>query len=333
MDTETLSKPYPANNPSPEFNTEAVRVIQAWRMGELSFVDGLDKINALIAEAVETGHRPNEAYGKSLLGVMYHHHGEFEQSIQHYEYARQIFAEVGNRRHTAGCNLNMGEVYRYMGNYSRALQMYRSAAEASEALNDPIMQSVSLANQGQVLLAMEHHDSALVTLQKALDITQQFPDNEMSNANKNNILSEIYQSLTRIYLIKNQPLDSWKAARQAFRVAEESGEMIQRGMALRAMGDVLTVLQALPEVLESNFAADPDHYYHTAYKTFGNVKAEAEQAKTIYAQGESLSKRGKWTAAARKFRYAMIAFGKLGMVDDAAKAGQAQMKALLDREP
>jgi tetratricopeptide (TPR) repeat protein len=325
----TVQQNEPPNNPTMEFNAEGVRIIQAWRTGELSFADGLAKMNALIDSAVEAGQRPNEAYGRSLLGVMYHYHGDFEQSIQHYETARQIFAELGNRRHVAGCNLNMGEVYRYLGNYARALQMYRSAVEAAEALNDPVMRAIALTNQGQVLLTLEQYDTALSTLQKALDLTLQLPETEMTATNRASILGELYQSLARLHLLKNQPLESWHEARQALKIATESGEAMQRGFAHRALGDALTALKYLPDDTPPTFSKNPDDYYQSAYKAFGEIKAEAEQARTVYAQAESLLRRGKRAAATRKFRHALLTFTQLGMADDAAKAGEAQMRAML----
>ena len=56
--------------------------------------------------------------------------------------------------------------------------------------------------------------------------------------------------------------------------------------------------------------------------------AEGELAKTMYEHGRSLMRRDKKMPAARKLQQAMVIFTRLGMVDDAAKAAEAQLMVL-----
>jgi hypothetical protein len=54
---------------------------------------------------------------------------------------------------------------------------------------------------------------------------------------------------------------------------------------------------------------------------------EGDVAKTMFARGKSLVRRGKKASAAKLFQQALVIFEKLGMRDDAAKAAEAQMQA------
>lgn len=304
--------------PTSEFNDRCREVLNVWRTGELTYEDAVVKILTLRDEAVEAKHTPNHARGEYLLGYLHHYRGNFRRSLQHYEVSRQLFIQVGNDFRVANCNISMGENYRYMGNFTLARSYYQTAAETSRQLGEHGLEAIAIANEGQVLLSMGQMDDARTTLESALQVALTLPAEDHNRAG---LLCEIYYGLARIHLATGKPLEAWNVGKKALDVAEDVREMMQIGFANRALGDALTVLG------NSN-GSNPDDYYQASLRAFAEVKAEAEQARTVYAQAESLAARGKVMSAARKLQHAMIIFTRLDMADDAAKTAQAQLRIL-----
>ncbi|MBC8098811.1 MAG: tetratricopeptide repeat protein [Armatimonadetes bacterium] len=310
-------------DPTPEFNQRCQAIIDIWETGELPYAEALTRMTRLLTEAQAGTHRADEARAQSRLAYLYHYHGNFDLAIQHEEYARQIWGMVGNRLRVARSNLALGEAYRYMGNYTRALAMYRAAHEYGLETEDTNLQMLVLTNEGQTLLSMGHTDAAFAALHKAVALAASLPDNDLD---RDGSLCEVYHALGKIHLLRNQPLEAWRYARQVLAIADALGEPMQLGFAQRALGDAISALGALPPDTEPVFSSDPDVYYQAAIRAFGEMKAEGEQALTLFAQAESLAQRGNTGAAARRYQQAMVAFTRLNMVEAAARAAQAQAK-------
>jgi hypothetical protein len=80
--------------------------------------------------------------------------------------------------------------------------------------------------------------------------------------------------------------------------------------------------------IETDSPADPDEYFRLAIDVFREMNMEAERARTVFAHARSLAHRGRKTMAVRMLQQVMVMFTDLGMVDDAAKAAQAQIAAV-----
>jgi len=128
-----------------------------------------------------------------------------------------------------------------------------------------------------------------------------------------------------IHLRQGDAKAAWGQALKALEASEKSGKPLQRGYANRIMGEVITELKESPE---PPLPSDPDEYFRTALAAFREINAEAELARTMYAHALSMAARGRRMIAARKLQQVMIIFTRLGMVDDAARAAEAQLSVI-----
>jgi hypothetical protein len=136
---------------------------------------------------------------------------------------------------------------------------------------------------------------------------------------------DIVQALTQIYLENGKAEACWRFAREAYAIARQIDSPLALGYASRAVAQALTQID---DVGDSGLNPDPDTHFLEAIQHFKEINAEGEIARTLYIQGRSLARRSRHTMAARKLHQAVAMFSKLGMVDDAAKAAEEQLKLL-----
>ena len=325
--SDSAQQQYPDIDPA--FNKRINAIYHQWHDGELPFSEALKKLEALWQEAVDDNHLVNQGGIENILGIMQGYRGNYDESTTRFKNALELFSSGGAKERMIACVLNIGETYRLRGNFTRARTYFHRAYETSKELNRLRNQSVALANEGQMWISLNSMDKARSTLEKALSIGQraieeQETDEQERIGNLDN-LCEIHHALVTVCLNEDAPLEAWTHARRSYEIAEQLNREIRIGYANRAVGDVITELDTLPD---DDFKNDPDAYYDVALSAFRNVKSEGEVGKTLLAKGKSLVKRNKKRSASRLFQQAMVIFTRLGMTDDAARAAEAQMSAI-----
>lgn len=324
--TDTLSV---AQNPTAEFDAYCLNVLRRWRTGELPFNEAITMMTQKANEAVAEEHVANHARAEQLLGYLQHYRGNLNTSIRHYDRARALFQQVGNDRRLMVIDLGNGENYRLKGDFSKARRMYQSAYEVADRLGELELKTIALVNEGLVLLSQNQMVPAQRAFQEGLALAEGWRDRLDERPA---LLCEIHHGLTIIYLQSRQVDLAWEHASAALVAAGESGEPKQMGYAYRALGEVVTQIDNASPLVTVNvppeIVADPDDYFRSALQAFRDVNMEAEIARTMFAQARSLAWRGRKTTAARKLQQVMIMFSELGMVDDAAKAAEAQLAVI-----
>jgi tetratricopeptide (TPR) repeat protein len=269
----------------------------------------------------------NEAAIYNILGIVYGYRANYDESINYFTKARELFDKHGVKRRVASCDLNLGETYRLKANNAKARQYFHSAYEAAKITDNLGLQCTALANEGQMWFSLKSYDKAKKTLEEAHDLAlnKWIPETERDKLNRTDNLCEIQYAFVSVYLQENNAAKAWEHARQTLNYAKQTERPVRFGYANRAMGDVITLLGKSPE---EGYSEDPDSFYQAALDAFRQVKADGDVGKTLFAQGQSLAKRGKTRSAGQKLQQAMVIFTKLGMSDDAAKAAEAQMSLI-----
>ena len=309
------------SEPTPEFNQQCTRVVDSWQRGELPFQEAIARLNTLRDQAVSMDHLANQARAEQLLGNMQHYHGNLTTSVQHWERARTLFAQTNNRLSVAGIDLNIGESFRFRGDFARAVRIFRTTYNIAEELGDLRIKTIATTNEGLALEASGQHSAARNAFEKALRLLE----DDWSTEDQTTwlaLLCENRHGMATIHLAAGDLMEAWKQALAALELTKDAELPMQRGYANRIAGRVVTELGSAPA---ENWPDDPDEYFRTALESFREVNAEAELARTMYAQALSLAARGRRNTAARKLQQVMIIFSRLGMIDDAARAAESQL--------
>lgn len=303
-------------------------ILQNWQSGEITASEAESRLNDLLQEAEADDNRMNQGGVELYLGIIQGYLANFTNSARHFETARQHFEAAGAQDRVVTCDLNIGETYRLQGNFTRAQLFFHRAYERGKILDNRRTMAVSLTNEGQMWLSMGSHKKATEALNEALKLaTEPYPDehDERIHIARLGVLAEIYNALTQLSLIDDDTIRAWKYAKLSYQNAELTGHPMRLGFGNRAVADAISALGDAPE---PEFDSDPDVYYKKALDYFKEVKMEGDFAKTLYARGLSLVRRGRKSSAAKLFQQAMALFTKHGMTDDAAKAAEAQTKAV-----
>lgn len=310
-----------------DFRQRVNEIYEAWHRDEIPFAIASNQLETMRQEAV-TGSNPlNEAGIYNILGIINGYRSKYENSIINFDKARGIYEKNGASRRVATVDLNLGETYRLLGNFSRAKVFFRHAYEEGQTLDDIGIQVTALANEGQMWFSLKEFSKSREILELALDISnnQWQPSDEGDEIRRADNACEIHHALVSVALEDGDLNEAWEHAAKSYELAEFSGRILRMGYANRALGDVITKLGQSPD---PQFNSDVDYYYSEAMSAFKQVKAEGELAKTLLAQGQSFAHRGKKRSAGSKYQQAMVIFTRLGMMDAAAEAAQAQTEVI-----
>jgi tetratricopeptide (TPR) repeat protein len=308
----------------PEFYGRCLGILKSWKASQMPFTNAAAHLNELKAEAIADNNLANQGYVENLLGVMQGYRGKFDISIQHFQTARVLFEQAGDRDRVMNCDLNIGESFRRKGDANRARGIFRVLFQLAKEANNVRIQALCLTNEAQLLLDGKHLEEARAMFQEAFALANSAPEIRQSMLG---MLCEIHRSCVTIYLHESQPLLALEEAKNALQVAKESGEVMSLGQAHLAMGEVLMTFAKAPAEL-GELSANPDDYFNAAAKYFRDMKAEAELARTLATHAQSLAKRKQRSSAVQKFQKAILIFTRLGMTEEAAKAAAAQLRIL-----
>ncbi|MFW5690985.1 MAG: hypothetical protein ACOCXZ_00680 [Chloroflexota bacterium] len=298
-------------------------VIQHWENGEFAFKEAIARLTAMSQQAAADGLVIDQGRAEQILAYVQHYRGNLDASIHHNERARALYARGKNQRRVGIIDLNQGENFRFKGDFARAVRLFQQARRTAERYEDITTQTMATVNEGLVLLTLRQDMEARRVLLEGLELTNHYPsEREIDRTQLRRILCEIHHGMAVINLRAGDMANAWDEARRALEIAEDTGDPILRGYAYRTIGEVITEYGKSPD---PRYSSDPDDHFRVALEAFNSLNAEAEIARTMYAQALSLAARGRRTTAARKLQHVMIAFSRLGMVDDAARAAEAQL--------
>ncbi len=305
--------------PTAAFNESCLNIIRRWESGVLPFETALNDMRQLSHDATLRRHAAEQARAEGLIGYLEGYRGNLNASIRHFERSRALFHEVGNAHRVAICDLNLGESYRYKGDFSRARSLFDKAYTAFRDLAVIEDEALALGNKGQMLLSMGLLTEAEADLRESYRLALQIPDD---SDERKSMLCELHHALCLLYLRRGGAAEAWNEASAAYQLSHAG--TLCKGFGCRAVAEALTHTETCPE----GFTADPDVYFQAANEAFTEIKAEGEMARTMFAHARSLARRGRRMTAARKLQHAMMIFTRLGMVDDAAHAAEAQLEIL-----
>lgn len=306
----------------PQFYAQCQAIRVEWENGELPFKEALVQLNKFRDDAMQEEHLANIGAVELVLGLLQHYRGNLNISIQHYQQARAYFTHCGDEERIAHVDLNQGENYRFKGDINNASRLYKSAYYTAKRLNSLPIQTLAALNEGLMMVNVGRYYAARALLSDALSLVDQWSED---NGLRHGILCEIYYGLAVMSVDDGDLERAREFALESTKVAHLTEEPLNLGFAYRTLA---IVTAAWNGALDSYLESDAEVYYRTAIQYFRDINAEAEVARTVYAQALSLAARGQRTTAARKLQHVMVVFTRLEMLADAAHAAEVASQLL-----
>ncbi|CAN5518201.1 hypothetical protein BH10BAC6_BH10BAC6_05830 [soil metagenome] len=115
-----------------------------------NYQQALEQFLTAIDIYTKVGNRAGVAQVASSIGNVYANTGNYPQALEHFRRALDIYREMNNRNGVAGITGNIGNVYMSTGEYPQALEHLQSAADIHAALGDRVGVARVTGNIGNV---------------------------------------------------------------------------------------------------------------------------------------------------------------------------------------
>ena len=132
--------------------------------GELfRLADELDNFGSLDADALAHNNR----------GAACRYRGDYRMALDHFQRAKPMFEELGNRGSVAGVSLNIGNVYVYTNEKALALEHFQYALSLYEELDNRSGAAAVIGSIGVVYLGIGDYSTALEHFHRAFAIDEE----------------------------------------------------------------------------------------------------------------------------------------------------------------
>lgn len=320
--------PLAASELSPDIRQRTSDLMREWEAGNLTYQESVEKLEAQRREIRARGRAIDETMIEMNLGIIQGYRANYDAAILHFDRAREIAIQGGNREVIARAAMNMGETYRLKGDFTRARQFFHASYEAAIAIGVKSLQVLARINEAQMLISLGRYDQSeamLTDCLKLCSVPWSDPETSGDQRRRSDQQCEATYGLALIYLETARLDRAWEYATATLKQSETIDGVLLKGAANRIMGQVLA---AHPTSPDPAYPDNPDLYFERALELLKDIKADGEVARTLAAQGMSLAKRGNKPGAVRKLQQAMLIFTRLGMMSDAARTAQDQLKLL-----
>jgi tetratricopeptide (TPR) repeat protein len=174
-------------------------------------------------------HRAKAGAAHGRLARIHRKRGEYDQAMEHFRAAHELFEQAADKRGIAGTLDDIGKVHWLRGAYGQALEFHRQALALRRALGDRRSIALSLANIGRV-----HHDSGAFKaanrqFREALDLRRDIGD-----------LSGVVQSLcdlADVHVADGASEMGLEMLAEAHQIATEIGDKLALCEVLARMGE------------------------------------------------------------------------------------------------
>ncbi|MEM6502116.1 MAG: CHAT domain-containing protein [Cyanobacteria bacterium P01_C01_bin.89] len=155
----------------------ALVLLMGLPVGAISVEPGTTQQSSSIAQALDRQEEKKQR-ADSLLqeGIQQQQSDQFEEALQSFQAARELFQEIGDRAGEGTVLNEIGRVHRVQSQYAQALDYYQQALVVNRAAGEPGEESIALnnigaiyKNRGQYAQAFDYYQQALAIRRKTGD--------------------------------------------------------------------------------------------------------------------------------------------------------------------
>jgi len=100
----------------------------------------------------------------------------YENALEYFEFALEIYKNIGDTTGENNILNNIGNVHRYLGNYDEAIEFFYLTLKKSEEIEDKKGMAYALNNIGIIYAIQEKYDKVLEYFNKTLDLSREIGD-------------------------------------------------------------------------------------------------------------------------------------------------------------
>jgi tetratricopeptide (TPR) repeat protein len=224
--------------------------------------------------------------------------GDWQGGVKDFQQAADLAERLGYEKFRAAVEMNLGTAHLNMGDATRAQDHLTKSLAWARKTHDRLTETGALCSLADLHIRHGAHALARPLLQEAEIVAQEVEDR--------GFLSAIYTAYAELELAGNDTRLARCYAEKALKLAQELGEDLEQGIALRTLGDVLL---AEDESARACAAFDQSH-------TLLNGKDPYEAARTKVRWGRMLLSGGQADQGQTLLEEAHTIFQTLGASTD-----------------
>lgn len=195
-----------------------------------------------------------EAKCYNNLGSAYQSKGEYENAMNAYLKAMELYEKTNDESGRANEYSNIGFIFRQQQNYSKAIEFHQKALQLYEKTKDESGAAGCIVNIGNVYYNKGVYDSAIVQYKKSLEIYQHLNDRESIATIENNIGAIYFEKadyttaneyFLRSYVIREQSQNKYEMATSLNNIGEVFGKQGNNAKAIEYCLKSLVVASAI----------------------------------------------------------------------------------------
>ncbi len=258
----------------------------------------VERANRLTEEALSISEQMRDYFEMSGIlsnrGGVRFEIGAWPVAVQDFQDGLALAERVGSDKMRLVGELNLGTAFIYQGREAEAQAHLATALELARATAQRHLECMALLNLAELRIRQEQWEEAAALLDQAAPLNEQLQDEYN--------VPILLQGRAQINLARSRLDEALQQAQQAAEKAGEAAGPLERGIALRIVGQVLTAAgrheEALKTLQESRAALDGSSPF--------------EIARTRLQQGRTLLAAGQKNEAAPILEEARATFERLG---------------------
>ncbi|NMF59543.1 CHAT domain-containing protein [Pseudanabaena yagii] len=172
----------------------------------------------------------NEGSTLNNLGNVYYSLGQYQKALDFYQQSLAILQQTGDRQGEGTALNNLGEAYRMLGQFQKAIDLYQQSLVIKKQIGDRKGEGTSLGNLGNAYNSLGQHQKAIEFFQQSLAIKKQIGDRDGEGSSLNNL------GLAAYTLGQYQQASDF--FQQSLAIARQTGDLDSQGYSLIGLGNV-----------------------------------------------------------------------------------------------
>jgi tetratricopeptide (TPR) repeat protein len=253
----------------------------------------------------------DEAWILLSLGALAVDKRYFQEALEHYVRAQQLFESVGETKGVGYVQGSLGQVYFARGDYAQAIDYYRRATRLCEEAGDVYGTVVGHNNLGDVYRVIKDWPNAVAHLERGAALCR-------DSGEPPEVLATVLGNLAEVYLETDDLDRAVVLGDESFKIANEVEDKTQMGITCRILADAWA---------SKHDAGKASAYFNEAIRHLTEVGPADELAKAYERFARLLLRVDHLSPAQECFMNAHQIYHITGAVDQAARLQDAMRDA------
>jgi CHAT domain-containing protein/uncharacterized protein HemY len=251
----------------------------------------------------EIGDPNGEATSLNNLGNAYSSLGQYLKAIEYYEQSLAIFQAIDNPKGKAYSLMGLGNAYNRLGQYPKAIEFYEQSLAIARKIDDRNGEAYSLNNLGEAYSRLGQYLKAIKYYEQSLAIARKIDDRNGEASSLNN--------LGAAYSSQGQYPKAIEHYEQSLAIARKIGDRNGEASSLNNLGNAYNSLGQYPKAIE---------YYEQSLAIQKEISDRNGEASSLNNLGNAYNSLGQYPKAIEYYEQSLAIAQDIGDRQEEARS-------------